>query len=493
MPNSFRSQPWRFVILAVAGLLASVGVAGVLALVITTNVGQVADRALRNDIELEDRADDLRVAVLDVRHFHRNLVFLGPTRTGLAEFEDAFQLLMVEIEGLKEVDIIAPGAPQPDELRQAADRYYADFRPAIDLFTTDPVAFVGASDQGLSRLESLESRAQELDRLGEQLAAGALRNVNEATSTATLVLIIVLAGVGAAGAGLAYAAIRVLRELRSLYAGQQDTTARLEQALRAKMDFVADASHELRTPLTVLRGNAEVGLMDGPVDCGHRQVLQEIVDESSRMTRLVEDLLLLARSDAGTVPLDVRTVELEPWLAEVAARAEILARDQGAVLAPSLGSAGSAMLDPERIEQVLRILVDNAAKYGPADNFISMTSQRRGAELVIEVSDRGSGIPEAELPIIFERFYRVDKVRVRKQGGAGLGLSIARAIVEGHGGRIEATSRMGQGTKVIVALPVSGPGSKGPLDAGSGPAVATGLPGRDPMPDPRPKSREGVL
>lgn len=489
MRGSFRSRPWGVIIFALAGLLASVGAAGLVALIITANVGQVAG-ALRSDVELEDRADDLRVAVLDVRHFHRNLVFTGPTASGSSEFELAFERLTEGIAGLEDIDIIVPGIARPDEIRRQAERYYADFRPAIAEYSSDPSAFEAASELGLARLAAIEAEAQELDKLGEQLAAAALRNVNEATSTATVILVLVLAGIGAAGAALAYAAFRVLGELRSLYAAQQDATARMEIAVRTKTDFLADASHELRTPLTVLRGNAELGLEAGAEDCGHDRILREIVDESTRMTRLVEDLLFLARSDAGSVPLDRRPVDLEPWLAEVGARAEMLARGRGITLAPSLTATGEADLDGHRIEQVVMILVDNAAKHSRAGTAVSVDARRRGGRLVIEVSDRGSGIPETELAMIFERFYRVDKVRARREGGAGLGLAIARAIVQAHGGTIDATSRLGQGTRMTVTLPLSEP-----ADIRDAPAMgrsSTALRWDEGSAGGRPRSGEGI-
>jgi signal transduction histidine kinase len=332
------------------------------------------------------------------------------------------------------------------------DAYEASYRPAISLYDTDRAAFDQASDRGLEQLAELQEEAVLLEEPGEELAAAGIRSIEDTTSMATLVLVLVLIGVGAAGLALSIAAVRVLREQRDLYAAQRASAAALALALRTRTDFIADASHELRTPLTVLRGNAEVGLAAGPSDCGHEPVLREIVAESARMTRLVEDLLFLARYDAGSVPLDTAVIELEPWLADVAARAEMLTRERGARLAVALDAPGRATLDAERMQQAVLVLVDNAAKFSPPGAGVELTGRAGDRGLTIEVADRGPGIPDDVRPFIFERFYRADRTRGRRQGGAGLGLSIARAIVDAHGGHIEALPRPGGGTVMRISL-----------------------------------------
>jgi signal transduction histidine kinase len=263
------------------------------------------------------------------------------------------------------------------------------------------------------------------------------------------------------GAGLAYATVRVVNELRRLYDEQQQTAKKLAEANKAKIDFIADVSHELRTPLTVLRGNAQVGLaLNG--DAERAELFEEIVEESRRMTRLVEDLLFLARSDAASVPLQTETVDVVPFLHELAGRAEVLVRERGATFESTLAGEGQLRVDPTRIEQAVLILVDNAAKYGPAGGLVTLSSElSRPGQLRIKVEDRGPGIPSEELPHVFERFYRVDKTRTRRgdgegpgQGGTGLGLPIARTIVQAHGGRIEVMSQPGEGTKVSLYLPL---------------------------------------
>jgi two-component system sensor histidine kinase VicK len=247
--------------------------------------------------------------------------------------------------------------------------------------------------------------------------------------------------------------VRVVNELRRLYAEQREATEKVEAASRAKTEFIADVSHELRTPLTVLRGNAQVGLTLGGDD-EHAKFYGEIVEESRRMSRMVEDLLFLARSDSATLPLDLEATSVETLLAELGGRAEVLARERGATLESSLEGGGLVEVDAQRIEQAVLSLVDNAAKYGPSGGKITLTSSTCSGELRIGVEDRGPGIPEEELPRIFERFYRLDKARSRRLGGAGLGLPIAKTIVEAHGGRVEALSRLGEGTRMSLCLPL---------------------------------------
>jgi two-component system sensor histidine kinase VicK len=451
--REIREQPWRITLVAVGGLLVAILIAGVAGLLLNRNVERVTEEALTYDVDLEDEGDDLRVAVLDVRHYHRNITFGGPSRNAIEDFENAYARLEEEISELEKLGVRDPEAPQPDEIRRMAEEYQAAFRPAINLYGEDRAMFIEASDRGLVRLDKLNQAAAKLDELGEQLSHEALAEVDRATKNARVVLLALIGGLLLTGAALAYAAVRVVNELRKLYAEQQAATEKLEAASRAKTEFIADVSHELKTPLTVLRGNAQVGLALGG-DCDHAEILEEIVEESKLMSRMVEDLLFLARSDSASPRLDRKTVAVEPVLAELAGRAEVLVRELGARLEMELEGAGFVEIDPQKIEQAVLILVDNAAKYGPPGGTITLSSSVRSGELRISVEDRGPGIPKEELPRVFERFYRLDKTRSRKLGGTGLGLPIAKTIAEAHGGRVEAASRLGEGTKMSLCLPL---------------------------------------
>ncbi|QIN82147.1 PAS domain S-box protein [Rubrobacter tropicus] len=224
----------------------------------------------------------------------------------------------------------------------------------------------------------------------------------------------------------------------------------LAEAARAKTEFLAEVSHELRTPLTVIRGNAEVGLDLGR-DCEHGEILAEIVKESSTMSRMVEELLFLARSESSAPPFRMEPVPVKALLNSLAKRAASVAAGHGATLAVSPFGDGIVRADPTRVEQAVLALVENAGKYGPEGQTITLDSAIEGGELRVQVRDRGPGIPEADLPHVFERFYRASDVG---EPGNGLGLSIARTIVQAHGGRIEVESKTGQGTQVCVSLPL---------------------------------------
>ncbi len=167
-------------------------------------------------------------------------------------------------------------------------------------------------------------------------------------------------------------------------------------------------------------------------------------------------LLFLARSDSASLPLKSEIVSAEPFLAELAGRVEVLVRERGAKpRVKSLKGKGRLRIDPRQIEQAVLVLADNAAKYGPPGGTVALSSTTGSGELCIQVADEGPGIPEEELAHVFERFYRVDKARSRKQGGMGLGLPIAKTIVEAHGGRIEAQSRVDEGTRMRIFLPLA--------------------------------------
>lgn len=280
-------------------------------------------------------------------------------------------------------------------------------------------------------------------------------------------LLAAVLGLMVVGAALAYAAVRVVNQLRDFS--------------RAKTEFLADVSHEIRTPLTVLRGNAEVGLALGDEGCSHGKMLDNIVRESERMSRMVEDLLFLARSDSTAPPLRREALDAAPFLAEIASRAEDLLRERGSTLVADLSAKGRLEADQARVEQAVMAVIDNAAKYGPLGGEVRLTGANEGDYLRVEVVDEGPGIPKEDLRRVFDRFYRPDKARSRALGGAGLGLSIAKTVVEAHGGSICAESRASGGTGISIWLP---------LAAGRDPARPPAREGKRPLP---PATREPDL
>jgi len=439
-----------------SGLLLAIAIFGLVGLGINARIKTLTERMVQYDIELSDRSDNFLVVVLEMRHYHRNLFFAGPTSRTVAEFEGAHQRLQAAIDDLEQLPMRDYSALlRVEELRTRADRYYQRFQPALALYTTDPPAFETASRASLQMLTELERVALALDRLGEERETASIQSVEEELKHAQWVLLAVLAGIILVGIGLAYLVVHSAQE-------RQRAATKLATALQLKTDFIADASHELRTPLTVLRANAEVALTLEHT-CAHTEFLEEIVREAERMTRTVEDLLLLARSDAGSLPLAPTTVDIETFLVELAARARMLAQKQGVLFQQELQATGRLQIDPHLIEQAVLILVDNAAQYSAESKPILLRATTAGKNILIEVIDQGSGISAEHLPLIFERFYRVNKARSRAQGGTGLGLAIAKSLVEAHGGAISATSVLDQGTCMTIRLPLLPPLATDPL------------------------------
>ena len=200
----------------------------------------------------------------------------------------------------------------------------------------------------------------------------------------------------------------------------------------------------------MIRSNAEIGL-DLDRDCEHEEVLREIVRESSMMSCMVEDLLFLARSESPASPFRMEPVEAKVLLAGLERRAGALAAKHDATLDTTLLAIGLVRVDPGRVEQAILALVDNAVKYGPEGQRVTLRSACSDGELHIDVGDRGPGIRETELQHVLERFYRLDGL---EEPGCGLGLSISQTIAEAHGGRIEAESQPGEGTNMSFVLPL---------------------------------------
>lgn len=229
----------------------------------------------------------------------------------------------------------------------------------------------------------------------------------------------------------------------------------IQRSYRRQQDFVADASHELRTPLSILRTSVEI--LEEEKDAlspFHQKVLADMKKELSRMTRLIEDLLTLARSDSGRLEIRREPFSLKRMAESAAEAFAMLAREAGLRLEVSIDVPESFLFDgdEERLKQLIYILLDNAVKYNRPGGEIRVEIWKSSQTVFIRVSDTGIGIPKEEIPHIFERFYRVEKGRSRARGGAGLGLSIAAWIVDAHGGQIRVDSEPGKGTAVQVEL-----------------------------------------
>jgi signal transduction histidine kinase len=251
---------------------------------------------------------------------------------------------------------------------------------------------------------------------------------------------------------------RLTTTINKLLGRLEGAFARQEEALLRQRRFAADASHELRTPLTSIAGYARMlkdwGLEDPKTA---REGVAAILEESERMGGLVEGLLALARGDAGA-PLELTTGDLSIVAADAVKAAQAAAGDKVAVKYAPIEEPVEASFDRPRVRQVAAILLDNAVKYTPEGGNVVVSVGRENGWARLEVSDTGIGIPEQELPLVFERFHRADPARTQggPQSGAGLGLSIARQIARAHGGEIEAQSEPGEGSTFVLRIPRGG-------------------------------------
>ena len=233
--------------------------------------------------------------------------------------------------------------------------------------------------------------------------------------------------------------------------------SRLETSFGALRRFTADASHELKTPLTVLRADVERAMHPGAKGTEAMQALEEALQETTRMSDLVDSLLTLARADEGRFDLYREPVPLGPLVRDVYETAMILGEECGLTVSMSVLEEGVVDGDARRLRQLFLNLVTNAIKYTPAGGRVELSlSQRVGEEIAFTVRDTGIGMSAADLSHVFERFWRADRARSRtsERGGFGLGLAISQWIAQAHGGRIAVQSRLGRGSVFTVTLPL---------------------------------------
>jgi len=233
------------------------------------------------------------------------------------------------------------------------------------------------------------------------------------------------------------------------------STEPVERTMDTMRRFMADAAHELRTPIAVLRSQAEVTLQRERDSGAYVVALRRVESEAARLGATVEDLLTLARADAGERALDRQRVFLDDLALDAATGARALAEKRGVAL--EVGTFEEAVVtgDPALMRQLLMIVLDNAVKFTPAGGTVRLSAAAPGGQAEVVVEDTGIGISPEQLSHIFERFYRGDPARARGNGaeGAGLGLAIARWIADAHGARIEVTSEPGKGTRVAIRFP----------------------------------------
>jgi heavy metal sensor kinase len=246
-------------------------------------------------------------------------------------------------------------------------------------------------------------------------------------------------------------------ELGRLAATLNAMIGRLEKAFQRQKQFTSDASHELRAPLAVIEAESSLALQKERPPGDYRQSLETISQESKQMSSLIEQLLTLARADAGKEQWNFTDVNLGRVITNLSADVEVLCQEKG--LSCQLGQIQDLVVkgDAARLRELFMNLLDNAIRYTPALGTVSVSLHREGEMAIVAIKDTGVGIAAEDMPFIFERFYRVDKARSRAQGGTGLGLAICRYIAEAHGGKIEVESQVGVGSTFSVWLPLLSP------------------------------------
>ncbi len=231
--------------------------------------------------------------------------------------------------------------------------------------------------------------------------------------------------------------------------------SRLDSSFEQMKQFSADASHELRTPLTVIRTQLESALDSRRSPAELKKIVAHCLDETIRMSSTIENLLLLAKSDAGQVTVRNDKVVLQKLMEEMYEESIILASAKSITVQLQKADPATILGDEQRLRQMLLNLIDNAIKYSQYNGAINLSLVKNNGRATITVADNGIGIPAEEVPRIFDRFYRVDRARSREMGGAGLGLSITRWIVQAHGGNLTVKSEVNKGSEFTVVFPLA--------------------------------------
>jgi len=243
-------------------------------------------------------------------------------------------------------------------------------------------------------------------------------------------------------------------EVGQLAAAFNRMSAELQNLEQSRRDLVANVSHELKTPIAAIRAHLE-NLLDG-VEHPDPHTLQVMLTQTERLSRLIEQLLELSRLESGELTLQREDVPLAPLVTQVLSEIDVARSDSGVAVESALPEDLPAVdADRERVHQVLFNLLDNAVRFTPSGGAVTVSAQRHNGSVEVRVADTGVGIPPEHLPRLFERFYRADPARSREDGGTGIGLAIARSVVEAHGGHIRAESELGKGSVFTFDLPVA--------------------------------------
>jgi signal transduction histidine kinase len=231
--------------------------------------------------------------------------------------------------------------------------------------------------------------------------------------------------------------------------------SRLEAAVKRMTQFTADASHELRAPVALIRTTAEVAVMRDRAASEYREALSDILGEAERMSQVIDSLMLLARTDSATESIEPIALDARAVVNEAAEQGEKLARSHKVAFEAEIPkTAVPIRAASDALRRALLILLDNAVKYTSNGGFVRLKLALLEGFAIMSVADTGIGIKEEDLPHIFDRFWRADKARSREHGGAGLGLSIAKWLIETQGGTISVTSDLGKGSTFFIRIPL---------------------------------------
>jgi two-component system, OmpR family, sensor kinase len=440
-------------------------VTGVLVAVVLAAVGAFVYLRLQADLlEAVDTGLQSRAEVLlSSLQLTGDAVGEGPS---LIETEDAFaQLLGPDGEvvdssaGLEALALLSPAEVAALEGRR--------FLETVITIEEEVPARLLAVPAGEGRVlvvgASLEERKEALTRLATLLAVGGPLALALVTGVGWLVMGAAFrpietmrreaAAISASEPGRRLAIPRTGDEVARLAETLNGMLERLQQALERERRFVTDASHELRTPLANLRVELELALRRSRTSDELEAALRSAAEEAERLSRLAEDLLVLARADRGRIPVTREPVNLAQLISDTAGTFATRAVDKGVSIEVRVPENLRASLDPLRIRQALGNLIDNALRHTPSTGHVIIEAGRTNGALSIEIMDTGEGFPARFIPQAFEPFSRADSSRSRADGGTGLGLALVKAVAEAHGGVAEAGNRPQGGASVILKLP----------------------------------------
>jgi heavy metal sensor kinase len=421
------------------------------------------------DEELEDRVAGVQkfmdsqiasLSVEEIRDEFKEHSVLGPGGD-LFQVCDAQGVWLYRSASLEEADVSIgkpaaltnPGLSESRLVKGVSVRFLS--RPVMVLgkpYTIQVAALTGEIEEGLARfrwtlLLLIPAVLVIAAAGGWWMSRRALAPVDEITATAR--------SIGESSLSRRLPVPATYDELARLSVTLNQMLERIEGAFRRVTEFTADASHELRTPIALMRTSAELALRKQRTEGDYRGALEEILAEAERTTGLIENLLTLARADAGKAQMERSPVDAASLLLEVAEQVRKLAAQKEILFDHSPLNPGPRILgDAGALRRLLLILLDNAVKCTPSGGSVALVARVEGQSLHVEVRDTGIGIAAADLLHIFERFYRADKSRSRDSGGAGLGLSLAKWIASAHGGEIFVESSIGKGSVFRVVLPL---------------------------------------